>query len=196
MPELRVYDPGLSPLPMQNPYSKLILGVKSLSTGFQNVCCTYYDKFSAKYCCENILPPSKESINNLRKSILRSQNILINIIPLMQKKSDLKFLSRQLWCSRGFHTPYPTIRLILCLMLDTGLKFMLYHHDPHQWPWGQGHRLWNFKLKSLVKVSSEALAGSCSYFAWCKYWSEDLCCTIVTHINDLEVKVTDFEILS
>ena len=29
---------------------------------------------------------------------------------------------------------------------------MLYHHDPHQWPWGQGHRLWNFKLKFLVKV--------------------------------------------
>ena len=25
---------------------------------------------------------------------------------------------------------------------------MLYHHDPHQWPWGQGHRLWNFKLWS------------------------------------------------
>ena len=29
-----------------------------------------------------------------------------------------------------------------------------------------------------------------------RYWSEVLCCTITTHINDLEVKVTDFEILS
>ena len=29
---------------------------------------------------------------------------------------------------------------------------MLYHHNPHQWPWDQGHRLWNFTLKSLVKV--------------------------------------------
>ena len=29
-----------------------------------------------------------------------------------------------------------------------------------------------------------------------RYWSEILCCTIMTHINDLEVKVTDFEILS
>ena len=28
------------------------------------------------------------------------------------------------------------------------------------------------------------------------YWSEVLCCTITTHIGDLEVKVTDFEILS
>ena len=29
-----------------------------------------------------------------------------------------------------------------------------------------------------------------------RYWSEVLCCTIMTHIGDLEVKVTDFEILS
>ena len=29
-----------------------------------------------------------------------------------------------------------------------------------------------------------------------RYWSEVLCCTILTHINDLVVKVTDFEILS
>ena len=29
-----------------------------------------------------------------------------------------------------------------------------------------------------------------------RYWSEVLNCTIMTHISDLEVKVTDFEILS
>ena len=29
-----------------------------------------------------------------------------------------------------------------------------------------------------------------------RHWSEVLCCTIMTHINDLMVKVTDFEILS
>ena len=29
-----------------------------------------------------------------------------------------------------------------------------------------------------------------------RYWSEVLCCTITTHISDLEVKDTDFEILS
>ena len=28
-----------------------------------------------------------------------------------------------------------------------------------------------------------------------RYWSEVLCCTIITHISDLEIKVTDFEIL-
>ena len=30
LPELKVYDHGLSPLPMQNPYLKLILGIEPL----------------------------------------------------------------------------------------------------------------------------------------------------------------------
>ena len=30
LPELKVYAHGLSPLPMQSPYSKLILGIKYL----------------------------------------------------------------------------------------------------------------------------------------------------------------------
>ena len=29
---------------------------------------------------------------------------------------------------------------------------MLYHHNPHQRPWDQGHGLWNLTLKFLVKV--------------------------------------------
>ena len=29
---------------------------------------------------------------------------------------------------------------------------MLYHHNPHLWPWDQGHGLQNFTLKFLVKV--------------------------------------------
>ena len=28
-----------------------------------------------------------------------------------------------------------------------------------------------------------------------RYWSEVLCCTIITHLSDHEVKVTDLEIL-
>ena len=28
-----------------------------------------------------------------------------------------------------------------------------------------------------------------------RYWSEVLCCTIMIHLDDLEVKVTDLEIL-
>ena len=45
-PELKIYDHELPPLPMQNPYSKLILGLKFyLLSDFQNAYSTYYDKF-------------------------------------------------------------------------------------------------------------------------------------------------------
>ena len=71
LPELKVYDHGLSPLPMQNPDSKLFLGIKSLFVIFS---CTYYNKFSSKYCWENILHPSKLNINYLWKFIPMSQN--------------------------------------------------------------------------------------------------------------------------
>ena len=77
MPELKVHDHGLFPLPMQNPYSKLILGIKSLFVNqFWKVLLhiLYYDKFSAKNCWENSLPPSKLNINCLQKFILKSQN--------------------------------------------------------------------------------------------------------------------------
>ena len=50
LPELKVYDHGLSPLPMQNPYTKTILGINSLLTDFQKFCCTFYDKFITEYC--------------------------------------------------------------------------------------------------------------------------------------------------
>ena len=40
---------------------------------------------------------------------------------------------------------------------------MLYHHDPHRWPWGQGHGLWNFKLKFLVKFLEVYIFWS---FSW------------------------------
>ena len=57
------------------------------------------------------------------------------------------------------------------------------------------------KIKFLVKVFK------CLYllnpwmdlvytFPDVRYWYEVLCCTIKTHISDLEVKVTDFDILS
>ena len=51
-------------------------------------------------------------------------------------------------------------------------------------------------------TSNFDFAASNSRFATGKFdldtpdWSEVLCCTITTHISDLEVKVTDFEILS
>ena len=61
-----------------------------LLTDFQNFCCTYYNKFSAKNCWGNILPPSKESIN-LQKFILRSQNIHIRMF--------FRFLSKSVYTS-------------------------------------------------------------------------------------------------
>ena len=55
-------------------------------------------------------------------------------------------------------------------------------------------------LKFLVKV----FMSLCLLKLWMdqvdtlhagRYWSEVLCCTIMTHLGDLEVKVTDLEIL-
>ena len=40
-PELKVYDHGLSPLSMQNPFSKLILGIKSLFVNRFSKCLLY-----------------------------------------------------------------------------------------------------------------------------------------------------------
>ena len=56
-------------------------------------------------------------------------------------------------------------------------------------------------LKFLVKVfKSLYLLNSLMDLVYTlpdvRYWSEVLCCTIMTHISDLVVKVTDFEILS
>ena len=34
---------------------------------------------------------------------------------------------------------------------------MLYHHNPHQWPWDQGHRLWNLRSSFLLKFFSTFL---------------------------------------
>ena len=58
------------------PLFKINFGHRNLHllTDFQTLCCTYYDQFSAKYCWEDIVPPSKLSINYLRKFILRDQN--------------------------------------------------------------------------------------------------------------------------
>ena len=56
-------------------------------------------------------------------------------------------------------------------------------------------------LKFLVKVFTSLyllnpLMELVDTFPDVRYWSEVLCCTITTHMGDLEVKVTDIEILS
>ena len=55
-------------------------------------------------------------------------------------------------------------------------------------------------LKILVKVLISPcllnrLMGQVDTLHVCRYWSAILCCTIMTHLGDLEVKVTDLEIL-
>ena len=57
------------------------------------------------------------------------------------------------------------------------------------------------RLKILVKVFKSLnllnlWIGLIDTSSDVRYWSEFLCCTITTYINDLEVKITDFEILS
>ena len=43
------------------------------STDLQKIICAFYDKFGTKYCSENILPPSKGSINYPQKFIFKWQ---------------------------------------------------------------------------------------------------------------------------
>ena len=65
---------------------------------------------------------------------------------------------------------------------------------------GQGHRLTNFVLKFLVKVfGSQYLLNmyidQVDTLHIDRYCSEVLCCSIMTYLSDLELQVTDFEIL-
>ena len=58
----------------------------------------------------------------------------------------------------------------------------------------------NFVLKFLVKVFVclyllNMLMDRVNTLHIDRYWSEVLCCTNMTHLSDLEVKVTDLEIL-
>ena len=57
----------------------------------------------------------------------------------------------------------------------------------------------NFVINFFVKVSIslyllDMLMDQVDTLHIGRYWSEVLCCTIMTHLGDLEFKVTDFEI--
>ena len=68
---IQINNVAESPLPIQNPYSKLLFGIKSLFLNrFSNILLNILWQMYAKYCWENILPPSKLNLNYLRKSIL------------------------------------------------------------------------------------------------------------------------------
>ena len=65
-----------------------------------------------------------------------------------------------------------------------GETFYGRHTAQHQLQWSQSLYLFN-PYMDLVDTLPDV-----------RYWSEVLCCTILIHVSDLKVKVTDFEILS
>ena len=80
---------------------------------------------------------------------------------------------------------------------------MLYHHDPPPQPLDQSHGLWNvaFMLQFKVLVKSFTSLYLLNFkmalvytLLVVRYWSEVLCCTIMTHLSNFQVKVMDFEI--
>ena len=61
LPELKVYDHGLSPLPVQNPYSKLMFGIKSLFVDrFSNISTNLVQNIADKIVDKIVyLPPNR-----------------------------------------------------------------------------------------------------------------------------------------
>ena len=83
------------------------------------------------------------------------------------------------------------------MLVDIGLKF---YAVPSRPTWvtlrsrSQTHRLQNFVLKFLVKVFRSLyllnmLMDQVHTLHVGRYWSEALCCTITTHLSDLEINV-------
>ena len=63
---------------------------------------------------------------------------------------------------------------------------MLYHQDTHRLP--SVKVIGSLYLLKLYLDLVDTLPDA-------RYWSGVFCCTIITHISDLEIKVMDFEIL-
>ena len=70
----------------------------------------------------------------------------VKVVKFNVKSFWLKFL--EVYIFRSFSW----ILLILCLILDTGLKYNAAPSPLPHLPWGQGHRLRNFMLRFLVNV--------------------------------------------
>ena len=84
------------------------------------------------------------------------------------------------------------------MLLDIGFKF---YAVPSIATWVQGHGLRNFMFKFLVKVFRSLyllnlLMGLDVTMPVVIYWSEELCCTIPTHLGDHKVKVIKILCLS
>ena len=63
-----------------------------------------------------------------------------------------------------------------------------------------GSRTWKFCVQILVKVFISLyllnmLMDQVDTLHVDRHWSQVLCCTIMTHLDDLDVKVTDLKML-
>ena len=115
--------------------------------------------------------------------------VKVMVFEILSESFWLKFLEVYIFWSSIW------ILLILCLMLDTGLKFYVIPLRPtRQWPWPQGHRLRNFKLKLFVNWKS--IFWSFIFLILCLILGTGLKLNAAPSLTNLEVKVTDFEILS
>ena len=72
--------------------------------------------------------------------------------------------------------------------IDTGLKFYAAPSQLPQKPWGQGHSF-------LKSISLDMFNRTSWYFADVRYWSKLFALHHLYPLCDLEVKVTDIEIL-
>ena len=86
------------------------------------------------------------------------------------------------------------------MMVDIGLKFYAVPSLSTSVTLRSRSQTKKFCVKILVKVFISQyllnmLMHQVDFFHVGRYWSQVLYSTIMTHLNDLEVKVTDFEIL-
>ena len=84
------------------------------------------------------------------------------------------------------------------MLVDIGLKFVVvvflqYHHGL---PWVTlRSRSQTFCVKILVNFFISRYLLNMLMDQVDRYWSQVVCCTIMTHLSDLDVKVTELGIL-
>ena len=140
---------------------KIIVGLKLfyLLTDFQNVCCTFYDNFSGKYCWENILPLSKLKYSSVFRENrcpqppkpvyggkFSHESVTLKIRSRSPKSNKLLILS-DLYRLANLVTFHPMVHEITCRQTLFGLILVDY---VWQWPLtlDQGHQnLFSFPCK-------------------------------------------------
>ena len=88
--------------------------------------------------------------------------------------------------------------MILSILIDIGLRFCAV---PSHLTWitlRSRSRTLKFCVKVLVNVLLSLyllnmLMDKVDTFQFDRYWSRVLCCTITSHLDDLEIKVTDLK---